>query len=147
MGRALFTITNKTDRTNFLKYLEKHRENVLLDLRDHYRLLGDESGAVGLEKAKEFISFWENISSASYVRDTKQSLIWEDATKLLYLLPLKRIDTIKISLRATLYRDKHKNKSQLTIDKDVHSELSSFAAKQGLTLSAAIASLLSKQNV
>ena len=55
---------------------------------------------------------------------------------------LERIETIKISLRAMLYREKYRNKSQLAIDKDVYSEFSSFASEQGLTLSAAIAALL-----
>ena len=143
MGRALYKIRDTTNRNNFLEYLEKNREKVLLDLRVHYKSLDNVSGDVlAEEKVKEFISFWENISSALYLRDTKPSLIWEDATELLYMLPPKRIDTIKISLRATLYRAKHKNKSQLTIDKDVHCELSSFASEQGLTLSAAIAALL-----
>jgi len=147
MGRALFIIDNKKDRNNFLTYLKKHRENVLLDLREYHRLLHVGSAEVSLEKEKEFISLWETISDVLYVRDTPQDKIWEDVTTLLYLLPPKRIETIKISLRAKLYREKHRNKSQLTIDKDVYSELSSFASNEGLTLSDAIAALLIKQNV
>lgn len=148
MGRALFKINDETDRGNFLKYLEKHRESVLLDFREYYRLLYVESAESALEKEKEFISFWDTIACPLYLLDTPQPQIWDDATTLLYLLPPKRIATIKVSLRAKLNRDKHKHKkSQLTIDKDVYSELSSYASCEGLTLSDAIASLLLKQHV
>jgi len=143
MGRALYKINDMTDRNNFLEYLKKHREKILLELRVYYRLLGSVSDDVlALEKEKEFVSFWEKISSSLYLLETKQSQIWEDTTSLLYLLPPKRIGTIKISLRAKLYRKKHTSKSQLTIDKNVYSELSSFSSEHGLTLSAAIAALL-----
>ena len=133
MGHPKFKINNKTDRNNFLNYLVNNETKVLNDLAEH---LGDMSN-------KGFISFWNKLREASYIRDTPQEQIWEDVTSLLYMLPPKRIEAIKVSLRAKRRSNKSKNKTQLTIDADVYNLLSTFANKENKTLSAAISDLLS----
>jgi hypothetical protein len=136
MGHPKFTINNKVDRNNFLAYLERNKEAVLSSIKSNY----DEVAA--FDKKEEFVVFWKKITNPLYIRDTDQDTIWEDTTSLLYMLPDKKIETIKVSLRAKRRSSKSKNKTQLTIDTDVYDNLSSFAKQQKLTLSGALSVLL-----
>jgi len=77
-----------------------------------------------------------------YVRDTDQEKIWDDTTSLLYMLPPKKIETVKVSLRAQRRSNISKRKKQLTIDADVYERLSAFSKREKLTLSDTLSKLL-----
>jgi len=133
MARPRFIINNKIDRKNLMEYLDRNMENVL--------------SSFGTKDASApFVALWEHIHFPRYVFDTDQNKIWEDTTALLYLLPPKKIDTIKISLRAKKRSAKSKSKTQLTVDSDVYDLLSSYASSETVTLSEAIRKLLTEKN-
>lgn len=138
MARPKFKIDNKIDKRNFLKYLENNRVNVLFDLSQS---TGDDH-AFSLKKKEEFINYWDNLTSAAYILDVSQKTYFEDLSILLYMLPDPLVAKIKISLRARRKTSDAKGKTQMTIDSLVHSDLTKFAAKNDLTLSDAICSLI-----
>ena len=76
------------------------------------------------------------------MRDTDQEKIWDDTTSLLYMLPPKKIETVKVSLRAQRRSNIAKRKKQLTIDADVYERLSAFSKREKLTLSDTLSKLL-----
>jgi len=130
MARPKFKIENKLDKRNFLKYLENNREKVLSDL----------------ESKDAFVSFWKKITSAEYILDNSIDTYFVDLTTLLYMLPDPTISRIKVSLRSMRKSNSSKGKTLLSVDNAVHSDLSSFAQSNKLSLSDALALLLKKKD-
>ena len=146
MGRKQFSFKDMTDVSNFFSYLDNNSEKVLFDLREYHRSKFKLSANECNLEVSKFVSLWKTLSKPSYSSSRSSDEFFEDVTVLLYLLPPARVNTIKVSLRAIRLRSKKPFKTQLTIDKDVYSDLAAFAASEHLTLSDAINTLLSAKN-
>ena len=147
MSRPItFKIDNSTDRNNLLKYLENNEKKVLKDLA--FYLAEEHPGDYDAISSGQdaFLSLWNEIKTASYILDTPQEKIWDDATRLLFMLPPKRVKTIRVSLRAKKTSVGRKRK-MISVDDNVHYHLAFFAERYSLSLSAAIDLLLSKSHM
>ena len=146
MGRKQFYFKNMTDVSNFFSYLKNNRDKVLFDLREYHCSVFKLSAKECSFEVEKFVSLWKTLSCPSYGSSVSSVKFFEDVTSLLYLLPLERVASIRIAIRAKVNRSNKPFKTQLTIDKDVYSDLASFASSEQLTLSDAIAALLSAKN-
>jgi len=146
MARPIsFKIDNSIDRNNFLKYLENNEKKVLKDF-DFYLTMEHTGNSDAISSRLDaFLSLWDEIKKPVYIRDTPQEKIWDDATRLLFMLPPKRVKTIRVSLRAKKTSSSRKRK-MISVDADVHYHLAFFAKKHSLSLSAAMDLLLSKSH-
>jgi len=139
-----FKIDNSIDRNNFLKYLENNEKKVLKDF-DFYLTMehAGNSDAVS-SRLDAFLSLWDEIKKPFYIRDTPQEKIWDDATRLLFMLPPKRVKTIRVSLRAKKTSSSRKRK-MISVDADVHYHLAFFNSHINVTYNGFLFQLILKQ--
>ena len=132
MGRAKFSLTDRLDQKNFMAYVERNEENLFYDLRSFAR----EQGKEPLDANHEFRSMLEYLRSPGFILDTSLDERYVFYDRLLYMLPPKTIERIKVSLRAK--RNRSPSKKQVALNDDAHALLKAFATERDLSLSDAV---------